>query len=278
MDHHERRAVVREIVRIDEDLCDGCGQCVPACAEGAIEIANGRARLVAERLCDGLGACLGHCPRGAIRIETRASAAFDEQAVAAHAPQARPAHAHLAACPSAALQDFTRPGGAAAAPPAAGNGAQSALRQWPVQLHLLPPAAPFFQGADLLICATCVPVAMPDFHSRLLSGRSVVVACPKLDDQTGYEQKLAALFAHARLRSVTVARMFVPCCGGLLRLVERARRAAGSDLALDDVVVGNDGAILETNTAEAAPLGRARPRGDDFIPCLDARQGDERSK
>ncbi|MBI4878363.1 MAG: 4Fe-4S binding protein [Planctomycetes bacterium] len=254
MDQDERQAVVREIAIIDEDLCDGCGQCVPACAEGAIEIAGGKARLVAERLCDGLGACLGHCPRGAIRVEKRARAPFDEQAVAAHAAKPAPAR------------------------PAAGRSGSSALRQWPVQLHLLPPAAPFFQGADLLVCATCVPVAMPDFHSRLLSGRAVVVACPKLDDQTGYEEKLAALFAHARPQSVTVARMFVPCCAGLLRLVERARRAAGSSLEIRDVVVGNDGAILKRHAVEEAPLGRARVRGDAPIPCLDARQGDERRK
>jgi ferredoxin len=245
--------VRRKIVRIDESKCDGCGECVPSCAEGAIEIVEGKAKLVSDRLCDGLGACLGHCPLGAITVEERDSDPFEEAAVLAHRSREAEHPGHPSGCPSARLMQFAAPGRlpltkADDAPSAAG-----ALRHWPVQLHLVPPTAPFFRGADLLICAPCVPVAMPDFHARLLQGRSVALACPKLDDQTGYLEKLALIFARAEPRSVTVARMSVPCCGGLLRLVRQARDVAGSDLPITDVVVGHDGVVAETNTEARLP-------------------------
>ena len=245
--------VKRKIVRIDEAKCDGCGGCIPACAEGAIRIIEGKARLVSDRFCDGLGACLGHCPRGAISIEERKSEPFDEEAVAAHLALSADRPRPRSGCPSARPVDLSGPAGGPGESAPASPSALKVLRHWPVQLHLLPPTAPFFNGADLLVCAPCVPVAMPDFHARLLAGRAVAIACPKLDDQTGYPEKLAALFADARLNSVTVARMSVPCCGGLLRLVHKARDLAGSSLPITDLVIGHNGYIAEMNTNACVP-------------------------
>ncbi len=247
------REVKRKIVRIDEDKCDGCGECVPSCAEGAIRIIDGKARLMSDRLCDGLGACLGHCPLGAISIEERESEPFDEEEVAAHRSQSQRHPARESGCPSARLLDFSVPASTPGAAATVCRSVPGALRHWPVQLHLIPPTAPFLRGADLLVCATCVPVAMPDFHARLLHGRAVAIACPKLDDQTGYLEKLAAMFAGAGLNSVTVARVTVPCCANLLRLVRRARDLAGSALPITDMVIGHDGYIAETSTDGGAP-------------------------
>ena len=245
--------VKRKVIRIDEDKCDGCGQCVPACAEGAIRIIDGKARLISDRFCDGLGECLGHCPQGAISMEERESEPFDEEAVAARRsrPPDHSAPGHV--CPSAQPVDLLGATGVPETCPTMSASVLGALRHWPVQLHLLPPMAPFLRGADLLICATCVPVAVPDFHARLLAGRAVAVACPKLDDQTGYLEKLAAIFAEASLNSVTVARMSVPCCGGLLRLVHKARDLAGSSLPITDLVIGHNGYIAEMNTNACVP-------------------------
>ncbi len=248
--------VKRRIVHIDEAKCDGCGQCVPECAEGAIRIVDDKAKLVSDSLCDGLGTCLGHCPQGAITIEQRESAPFDEDAVRSHASQPPHPDAPMSGCPSARLLDLSPPAAAAGGPATAPSATPSALGHWPIQLHLLPPTAPFLKEADLLICAPCVPVAMPDFHARLLAGRAVAIACPKLDDQTGYVERLAAMFAGAGLKSVTVARMSVPCCGGLLHLVHRARRLSGSALPVTDVVIGHDGSISET-AGEVEPPTRA---------------------
>jgi ferredoxin len=251
--HNGNGRIKRKIVRIDEEKCDGCGRCVPACAEGAIEIIDGKARLTSDRLCDGLGACLGECPLGAITIEERESEVFDEAAVAARRAPAREHAKHASGCPSARILDFGVPAGRPSMPSPFSPATPGALRHWPVQLHLLPPTAPFLQDADLLICAPCVPFAMPDFHTRLLQGRSVAIACPKLDDQTGYLEKLTTLFAHTNPRSVTVARMVVPCCGGLLRLVHQARDLAGSRLPITDLVIGPNGQITETNNDAPAP-------------------------
>jgi ferredoxin len=247
--------VKRKIVHIDETKCNGCGECIPACAEGAIEIVDGKARLIADRLCDGMGACLGNCPLGAITVEERESEPFEEAAVIARQSHQHTHSVPASGCPSARILQFAPPVRTPAVRPDAPAQAEGALRHWPVQLHLVPPTAPFFKGADLLICAPCVPVAMPDFHQRLLSGRSVALACPKLDDQSGYLEKLAFLFANAGLRSVTVARMTVPCCGGLLRLIRQARDLVGSDLPITDFVISPTGVITETNTEACAPAG-----------------------
>lgn len=238
--------MIREIVHIDEDLCDGCGLCVPSCAEGAIRVINGKARLVSDRLCDGMGACLGHCPKGAIRIEQRDADAFDESAVAApagHATAAAPTPA--GGCPSAR---FVRLGAAAEAgcdgTSVGESDAPSMLRQWPVQLRLLPASAPVLRGAHLLLAADCAAFAMGGFHGRLLAGRVLAIACPKLDDPTGYVEKLTEMLRLNQPASVTVARMEVPCCGGLLMMALEARRRSGVDVPVHDVVVSTRGEVL----------------------------------
>jgi Pyruvate/2-oxoacid:ferredoxin oxidoreductase delta subunit len=258
----------RTLITIDEAKCDGCGQCVTACAEGALAIVDGKAKLVSEVYCDGLGACLGHCPRGAIRTEVREAPDFDQGAVDEHLKRlGRPAAAHAApapqawhhhhggGCPGSALrslrpqpaaprgqgpdpacacaQDGGEPGHAPGGPAGA-----SALASWPVQLALVPPHAPFLKGADLLVCADCVPFAYPDFHRDWLQGRVVLVGCPKLDNLPAYGQKLAAIFAAARPRSVTVLRMEVPCCGGIAKAAQMAATAAGRQSSVNIKVIG----------------------------------------
>lgn len=235
--------MLRDVVLIDEELCNGCGQCVPACHEGALQIVNGKARLVADRLCDGLGACLGHCPRGAIRIEQRESEAFDAAAVAARqramqpTPAPQPQHR---GCPGTRFAQFERQLEAVST---AGPEQPSALTHWPVQLRLLSPAAPVLRGAKLLVAADCVPVAYADFHQRFLRDHAVAIACPKLDDTRGYVEKLAEMIAANDLAGITVVHMEVPCCTGILHAVLEARRLAGSTLPIQDVVVTTRGAI-----------------------------------
>jgi len=239
----------RKIVRIDEDRCNGCGVCVPSCAEGAIRIIDGKARLVAENLCDGLGNCLGTCPQDAITIEERPAEAFDEEAVEAHkAAGACPAEASPApaaklsgGCPGAMARQLAP----APAPPApAGRGVASRLGHWPVQLALLPTEGALWRDADVLIAADCVGFAVPDFHERLLAGKSLAVACPKLDNTQPYIDKLAHVFAHNSVRSVTVAHMEVPCCNGIVHVVRTALERSGrTDIPVTDVTIGVDGTI-----------------------------------
>jgi len=221
----------RQIIRIDEDKCTGCGQCVPACAEGALKIVGGKARLVGEIYCDGLGACLGECPEGALAIEEREAAPFDEEAVARHLARRGTDAALPCGCPGTSVRTFT-----AEATPTREASTASHLSHWPVQLRLVPPGAPFLRGAEILVCADCVPVAMPDFHAHL-AGRVVLVGCPKLDDLDHYRDKLRAIFAEARPKSIVVLRMEVPCCSGLAHVVEEARQAAVPDCPLDIGVV-----------------------------------------
>lgn len=243
--------MLREVVTIDEELCDGCGLCIPACHEGALRIVDGKARLVSDRLCDGLGACLGHCPRGAIRIEQREADAFDEAAVAA---QQRAPHD---GCPGSRLIHFapeTRDGESRAV---ADRPAQpSELTHWPVQLHLLSPAAPVLHNARLLVAADCVPVAYAGFHADFLRGRAVVIACPKLDDTSGYVEKLAAMIARSDLREITVVHMQVPCCTGILHAVLQARQLAGRDVPVEDVVIGIQGEIVSRRHVPYEPRAR----------------------
>jgi NAD-dependent dihydropyrimidine dehydrogenase PreA subunit len=207
--------MIRTVVSIDERLCNGCGECVPACEEGAIQIIGGKARLLSDRLCDGLGACLGHCPQGAIQIERREAAPFDEAAV----------RRNLTEVDATARQI-------------------SQLTHWPVQLRLLPATAPVLRGAHLLVAADCVPVAYAGFHSELLRGRVVAIGCPKLDDLRGYVEKLAEVIRHNHLAGLSVAHMEVPCCTGILRAVLEARRLAASDLPVDDVTIGIHGQLI----------------------------------
>jgi NAD-dependent dihydropyrimidine dehydrogenase PreA subunit len=253
--------MIREIVKVDEEKCDGCGLCVPACAEGAIRIIDGKARLLADNLCDGLGACLGHCPKDAIIIEKRAADEFDEEAVEDHLgntgraaavhPEPEPARggcpsaqvqsfaapAHGGACPSARLMTFDMP----ASPSEESSTRTSALRQWPVQMHLVPPSAPFLQNADLLLAADCVPFAYADFHRDFLQGRALLIGCPKLDDGQAYLQKLIAILNQNDIRSLTVLHMEVPCCSGLIMLARQAIAASGKNVPLETVRIGIQG-------------------------------------
>ncbi|MFP3937542.1 MAG: ATP-binding protein [Phycisphaerae bacterium] len=248
-------AKTRSIVHIDEDKCDGCGLCVPACAEGAIQIIDGKARLVAENLCDGLGACLGNCPKGAITIEERPAEEFDPQAVEARqkqdaAEQSQPSDDEPLACgcPGTAMRKLATAERPKAPQHSGGGGSQvkSRLGHWPVQLALLPEQGDIWADADVLLSADCVAHALPDFHERLLAGRSLAVACPKLDDSADYVEKLARIFSGNDVRSVTVARMEVPCCGGLVEIARRALARAGSDAPLWIIEISVDGTI---NTA-----------------------------
>jgi Pyruvate/2-oxoacid:ferredoxin oxidoreductase delta subunit len=222
----------RQIIRIDEDKCTGCGKCVPACAEGALAIVDGKARLVGEIYCDGLGACLGECPEGALSIEEREAAPFDEDAVVGHLVR-QGAEPLPCGCPGSSVRTLLPdPLSRRSLEPATA----SQLSHWPVQLRLIPPGAPFLRGAEILVCADCVPVAMPDFQSHL-AGRAVLVGCPKLDDLDHYRAKLRAIFAQARPTSITVLRMEVPCCSGLAQAVAEARQAVVPDCPLETGVV-----------------------------------------
>lgn len=241
---------LRKIVHIDEEKCDGCGQCVPSCAEGAIRIVGGKAKLVSDVYCDGLGACLGHCPRGAITIVERDAADFDEAAAAQHlgASQPAPLCEHPGGgCPGAAVRDLRLNVLAQPAPePVAPGGApapHSALRHWPVQLALLPESAAFLQGADLLLAAQCAAFAMPDFHERLLTEKTVAIACPKLDNAQRHLEKLAAILRQSDVKSLSVARMEVPCCTGLVRLARAAIEASGKEIPLREIVVSTRGGV-----------------------------------
>jgi Pyruvate/2-oxoacid:ferredoxin oxidoreductase delta subunit len=236
----------RQIIRIDEDKCTGCGQCVSACAEGALQIVDGKARLVGEIYCDGLGACLGECPEGALSIEEREAAPFDEDAVAQlHARQ--DTEPLPCGCPGTSVRAFV-------SDPAPGRpvecATKSQLSHWPVQLRLVPPGAPFLRGAEILVCADCVPFAVPDFQ-RHLAGRAVLVGCPKLDDLDHYRDKLQATFAQARPKSITVLRMEVPCCSGLAHAVAEARQAAAPDCPLEIGVVEIHGGAVQRRGSAA---------------------------
>jgi Pyruvate/2-oxoacid:ferredoxin oxidoreductase delta subunit len=254
--------MIRKIVEIDEARCDGCGECITSCAEGAIALVDGKARLVGDVLCDGLGACLGECPQGALKVVEREAPAFDEAAVerlGRRPPavgQAGHAHGHApdAGCPGsrsrtlprlslAVLADAPAPGPGGGVTRAPAGAAQSQLGQWPVQLHLVPVAAPYFQGADLLVAADCVPFAYARFHDDLLAGKALAVGCPKLDDVRAYAEKLGQIFTRSDIRSVTVVRMEVPCCGGIAMAVRQGLAASGKSIPMRDVVVSVDGTL-----------------------------------
>lgn len=273
----------RNIIHIDEEKCDGCGQCVDACAEGAIQIIDGKARLVSETYCDGLGACIGECPQDAITLEQRDAPDFDAAAVeehlaaigqgstaavggagmsaagGAHAAETRAAGDAKTGCPSCQVLDFSEgeteeparavgtDSPAARMPttdvapgptPATATASPSALRQWPVQIHLVPPNAPYLQGADILLAADCVPFAFADFHRDLLAGKALLIGCPKLDDTAAYVAKLTDMFRANDIHGVTVARMEVGCCVGLVYAAQEAIKASGKEIPFEEVVIG----------------------------------------
>jgi len=282
----------RQIITIDESLCTGCGLCIPNCPEGALQIIDGKVRLVSDLFCDGLGACIGHCPEGAIATEIRDAEPYDESKVMENIVRSGPnvikAHlAHLrdhkqdeyfrealaylvdrgieipaeffepacrcgendpsapafAGCPGSRVVNFEADAACASdapgsPPPGVPAERPSRLRQWPVQIMLVPPDAPFLDGADLLVAADCVPFACAGFHENLLAGKALLVGCPKLDDAEHYLEKLTAMFKGNDVRSVTVAHMEVPCCTGLVRLVERAIRDSGKNIPFEARMIG----------------------------------------
>jgi NAD-dependent dihydropyrimidine dehydrogenase PreA subunit len=228
---------VRNIVKIDEDKCNGCGKCVTACAEGAIKIINGKAKLISETYCDGLGACLGYCPMDAITIEQRQCADFDEQAVKKHIEsEKKPSMPASFVCPGTMAKQFAKKD-------SSHGDVSSQLTHWPVQLSLISPNAPFLKNSNLLLTADCTPFAMGDFHSKLLKNHSVVIACPKLDDVEPYIEKLTQILNSGNLNSLTVVHMEVPCCFGLTRIVQQAISNSGKKISFEDITIGLDGQI-----------------------------------
>ena len=254
---------IRKIIKIDAAKCNGCGLCVPSCAEGAIQIVDGKARLVAEKYCDGLGACLGECPEGALQVVDEEVEAFDERGCERTrcqtggrpprrtdpAPGKQPL-TPTSHCPAAARPRVIRTFAPqntcekANVPVAQAGSGVSALTHWPVQIHLVPPTAPFLRGADLLVAADCTPVAYPRFHDELLRGKTVLLGCPKFDDAEEYVKKFAAIFATAAIKSVTIAVMEVPCCQGLPVIVRKGMALAGKNIPLSVVTISARGEIL----------------------------------
>ena len=275
----------RKIIKIDEAKCTGCALCIPNCPEGAIQIIDGKARLVSDLMCDGLGACLGHCPEGAITIEEREAEAYDEAKVMANIVKAGPntIRAHLEHLRDhqqmeylAVAVGYLKANGIANPLVEAGHGAGAAhsgcpgsramslkskpqteageavgtrpsqLTHWPIQLHLLGPQAPHYQGSDLLLAADCTAFALGDFHKDYLKGKTLAIACPKLDvEQDVYVEKIQALIDVAKINTLTVMIMQVPCCGGLLRLAQKAAAQATRKVPIKCVVVGLNGEILK---------------------------------
>lgn len=276
----------RQIIKIDEEKCDGCGNCVTGCHEGALQVIDGRARLISDLLCDGLGACIGECPQGAIKIETRAAEPYDEakvmEGMVKHGPNTIKAHLkHLkdhaqktflkqafdymqrnnipnpmeeamkkekkqeghepCGCPGGRMMDLREaPACAEADAPAA----KSRLRQWPVQLHLASPMAPYFEKADVVVAADCTAFAYGNFHNDFIKDKAIVIACPKLDDgQEIYAEKIQALIEDAKVNTLTVVTMEVPCCGGLLAMVKQALAASKRKVPLKHVVIGIQGGV-----------------------------------
>jgi len=261
----------RNIIHIDESKCNGCAQCITACAEGALQLVNGKAKLIKAVFCDGFGDCLGECPTGALTIEVREAPNFDYEQTQGHvhnergeaglqqletaarkhgAPsEHRPPAASGGGCPGMRMRFVPKP--AAGVDAVTASAGRSELEQWPVQIHLVQPGAPFFRGRELLVLSTCAPVASADIHGRFIRGRGVVVGCPKLDNTEGYADKLAAILKDTSIPGVRVVRMEVPCCGGLTKIVQNAVRQSGRhDLRVEEVQIGLDGTIKTQSRIE----------------------------
>jgi NAD-dependent dihydropyrimidine dehydrogenase PreA subunit len=247
----------RKIIEINRELCNGCGLCATACVEGALELdAENKAVLVREMYCDGLGACLDVCPPGALKIVERESGAYDSGAAYKHVLRTRGreaagrvhgaghggGHSVPSGCPGSAAREIPERPESGARPAISG---ESRLSQWPIQLHLVSPFAPYFKNSDLLVAADCTAFALGSFHQDLLRGKKLVIACPKLDETEGYVEKLAEIIRQNGLRSLTVAIMTVPCCSGLELMVRRAVELSGVPLEVEKVVVGIDGLVIQ---------------------------------
>jgi len=229
---------IRKIIKIDEEKCNGCGVCVPSCAEGALQIIDGKARLISEIYCDGLGACLGECPEGAISIEERQADEFNEEAVKQHLHLKEPAEEELpCGCSSSTVAQFESRVNTGAVDVAEAI-LESKLGHWPVQLTLVPPHAPFLQGADVVLAADCVPFAYAGFHQDFLREHALLVACPKLDDFQAHLEKLTEILRVAEVRSLTVVHMEVPCCSGLAHMARQALLASGKQILVEEVIIG----------------------------------------
>ena len=290
----------RDILKIDEELCNGCGLCVPNCHEGALQVIDGKVRLISELMCDGLGACIGHCPEGAITIETREAEPYNEvkvmeqmkvkgkNTIIAHLKHLKDhgetgflqdgvkylkehrnelnfdldellttvhnhgrkeeahshSHSHSGGCPGSREMVIEKPGESSRS--SEYDDQPSELRQWPVQLHLLNPNAPYLRDSDLLLTADCVAFSLGNFHSRYLKGKSIAIACPKLDNgMESYVEKLTAMIETARVNTITVMMMEVPCCGGLMQMVRAAMAKASRKVPVKAVIAGINGSILK---------------------------------
>lgn len=243
----------RKIIEIDEELCNGCGQCVPSCAEGALQIIDGKARLVAEVYCDGLGACLGECPTGALRIIEREAEDFDENAVEERLRdlEKEEAGTKKVLCPSTVPQSLQPGTGCKKAnEPVKQESNVSALSHWPVQIRLVPPDAPFLKGADLLVVADCAALAYANMHRDFMAGKAVMMGCPKFDNAQEYIQKFADIFNTAGIKSITIPVMEVPCCQGLPVIVRKGLELSGKKIPVNKVVISRQGEVI---SSEALP-------------------------
>ncbi|MFX1297532.1 MAG: ATP-binding protein [Promethearchaeota archaeon] len=252
----QHKVVKRKIIKIDEDLCTGCGNCVVDCAEGALKVIDGKARVINEIFCDGLGACISGCPVGALEIIEREALEFDEEAVEEHLESIKNdekavidqvkesivEHTHQCGCPSAQTMVFNEP---ETQTETVGK-IPSALRQWPVQMHLINPRAPYYQRADVLLSADCVGFSYGDFHRDFLIEKAIAIACPKLDQgKEVYIEKIKILINDAKINTLTVATMEVPCCSGLLALAQEGVKRANRKVPIKYVVIGIQGNILK---------------------------------
>jgi len=263
--------IKRKIIEIDESKCNGCGQCVEACAEGAIQLVNGKAKLVADNYCDGLAACVGECPVDALKIVEREAEEFDPEAVERYLAQPRTPNSSTlrssratateegelrtegslpCGCPSAKLEMFGSPC-EAANQPVIQSGSDSALTHWPVQIRLVPAFAPFLQKAHLLVASDCAPVAYPNFHKDFLKGHAVLVGCPKFDDTADYINKFSEIFRIADIQSVTILIMEVPCCSKMPMIIQEGMTLAGKNIPTEIVVVGGKGTIIKRDKLAA---------------------------
>lgn len=239
--------VMRNIVRIDEEKCNGCGQCAEACAEGAIEIIDGKAKLISEVYCDGLGACIGHCPQDAITVEQRQAKEFDEEATEAHLTQKSLHKQTDFVCPGLKAQKLRQEANQSEAEI---RPVTSKLAHWPIQLKLVSPHAPYFANADLLLVADCVPFSMGGFHNKFLTNHSIVIGCPKLDDSQFYIERLAQIVGINKLNSLIVIHMEVPCCFGLTRIAKEAITKSQTGMTFEDVTISLKGNVIKTETID----------------------------